>query len=37
MRLAAVLIVLALLAAAVLSSHQHKPFLLLVDGKEIGK
>jgi hypothetical protein len=33
-RLAVALIVLAILAAAVLSSHQHKPFLLLVDEAE---
>jgi hypothetical protein len=33
-RLAIALIVLALLAAALLSSHQHKPFPMLVDEAE---
>jgi hypothetical protein len=33
-RLAVALIVLALLAAAVMSSHQHRPFFLLIDEAE---
>lgn len=34
MRVAVALIVLAILVAALLSSHQHRPFLLLIDEGE---